>query len=553
MKKYHWILFVFFILIVPELYGQSSRFLIEFTDKDTAFNSFSLDRPEEFLSKKAIERRKRYNIPLELSDLPLSPRYVDSLKPLLGNIQNRTKWMNALVAEVDSVFLDTVRKFGFVEKLKYLAPASPGNSKENNNGIQGKDTSKIKAEKMVTDSAFYGYSWEPVSMLNGHLLHENNHRGENMVIAVLDAGFRNVDKLPVFNYIRMNDQILGVRDFEDNDGEVYDTHSHGTMVLSLMAGNIPELYVGTAPEAKYWLLRTEVGGSEYLVEEYNWIAAAEFADSAGADIINSSLGYTTFDDTTQSHSFQDLDGDTAPISRAASLAASKGMLVISSAGNLGDNSWQHISAPADADSIITVGSVGPNKNYAFFSSTGPTYDGRIKPDLAAQGVANIVQHVDSSFVIANGTSFSAPIISGLAACLWQKFPELSNMELMEKLYRSGHRYANPDTLIGYGIPNLARAGEIKIEDLDRSSVKIFPNPFKNHFYISIPAVRLGENPIFLEIYDMMGRKVYNEKFSKSVRGNHIRINALSENPSGIYLIKLRLKSGYVIKQKMVKY
>jgi subtilisin family serine protease len=325
------------------------------------------------------------------------------------------------------------------------------------------------------------------------------------------------------------------------------------MVLSLLAGYIPELYVGTAPEAQYWLLRTEVGGSEYLVEEYNWIAAAEFADSAGVDIINSSLGYTTFDDSTQNHSFQDLDGDTTPISRAASIAASKGMLVVSSAGNLGDNSWQHISAPADADSIITVGSVGPNRNYAFFSSTGPTSDGRIKPDLAAQGVANIVQQVDSSFVIANGTSFSAPIISGLAACLWQKFPELSNMELMEKLFRSGHQYANPDTLIGYGIPSFSRAGEIKIEDLDKSSVEIFPNPFKNHFYISIPDVRLDEAPIYLEIYDMMGRKVYNSQFSKSVRGNHIRINALSENSSGIYLIKIRLKPNYVIKQKMIKY
>lgn len=553
MKKYHWIPFILLILTVPPLYGQSSRFLIEFTDKDTAFNSYSLNQPEEFLSEKAIERRKRYNIPLERSDLPISSRYTDSIKPFLRNIQNRTKWMNALVAEVDSVFLDTLRKFSFVERVKYLAPAFQSHTKQNNKGIQVRDTSKIKAERLVTDSAFYGYSWEPVSMLNGHLLHQDDHRGENMVIAVLDAGFRHVDKLPVFDYIRENNQILGVRDFEDNDGEVYDTHSHGTMVLSLLAGYIPELYVGTAPEAQYWLLRTEVGGSEYLIEEYNWIAAAEFADSAGVDIINSSLGYTTFDDSTQNHSFQDLDGDTTPISRAASIAASKGMLVVSSAGNLGDNSWQHISAPADADSIITVGSVGPNRNYAFFSSTGPTSDGRIKPDLAAQGVANIVQQVDSSFVIANGTSFSAPIISGLAACLWQKFPELSNMELMEKLFRSGHQYANPDTLIGYGIPSFSRAGEIKIEDLDKSSVEIFPNPFKNHFYISIPDVRLDEAPIYLEIYDMMGRKVYNSQFSKSVTGNHIRINALSENPSGIYLIKLRLKPDYVIKQKMIKY
>lgn len=553
MKNNLWILFILLLATIPTSYAQSSRFLIEFTDKDTTNNPFSLSKPEEFLSERAIERRERFDIPFELSDLPLSPRYIDSIKPYLNTLQNRSKWNNSLVAEIDSVLLDSIRNFQFVESLKFLAPPLPASSKTNQKGIQSKDTSELKEETTVSDSTFYGYLWEPISMLNGHLLHKNSHRGKNMVIAVLDAGFMNVDKLPVFQYIRQNDKILGTRDFEENDRQVYDTHSHGTMVLSLMAGYIPEVYIGTAPEADYWLLRTEVGGSEYLIEEYNWIAAAEFADSAGADIINSSVGYTTFDDSTQNHTFRDMNGDKTPISKAASMAASKGMLVVSSAGNQGDESWQHVSAPADADSIISVGSVDPNGKYAFFSSTGPTYDGRIKPDLAAQGISNTVQNVDSSFTMTHGTSFSAPIISGLAACLWQKFPELSNMELKEKLNRSANQYENPDSLIGYGIPNFARAGDISIKDLNKSSVEIFPNPFKNHFYINIPDVNLGEEPIYLDIYDMMGRKIHKQKFSKSIAGNRIRINALSENPTGIYLVKLTLDPDYKIKQKIVKH
>ncbi|MEF8983679.1 MAG: S8 family serine peptidase [Bacteroidales bacterium] len=553
MKKNLWILFVIFLATTTSTFAQSSRFLIEFTDKDTINNPFILSDPEEFLSERAIDRRERYGIPLEISDLPLSPRYIDSIKPYLNTLQNKSKWMNSLVAEVDSVSLDSIRSFSFVKNLKFLAPPISAPSKKDLSGIQVQDTSELKEATTVSDSIYYGYLWEPISMLNGHLLHKHSHRGDNMVIAVLDAGFRNVDKLPVFQYIRQNNQILGTRDFAENDSQVYDTHSHGTMVLSLMAGYIPEVYIGTAPEAEYWLLRTEVGGSEYLIEEYNWIAGAEFADSAGTDIINSSLGYTTFDDSTQNHTFQDMNGETTPISKAASMAASKGMLVVSSAGNQGNESWQYISAPADADSIISVGSVDPNGKYAFFSSTGPTYDGRIKPELAAQGISNVVQNVDSSFIMTHGTSFSTPIVSGLAACLWQKFPELSNIELKEKLIRNANQYASPDSLLGYGIPNFARAGDIRIEDLNKSSVEIFPNPFKNHFYINIPDVNTGEGPIYLEIYDLMGRKILNRQFTKTTAGNRIRINALSDTPTGIYLIKLSLNPDYTIKQKIVKH
>jgi subtilisin family serine protease len=389
-------------------------------------------------------------------------------------------------------------------------------------------------------------------MVKGHILHSNGYLGENMTIALLDAGYKNADKLPIFNSLWTNNQILGIRDFEEHDKQVFDNSSHGTMVFSVLAGNIPGVYVGTAPNAKYWLLRTEVGGSEYLSEEYNWIAAAEFADSAGVDIINSSLGYTTFNDSTLNHSQQDLDGRSIPVSKAAALAASKGMIVVNSAGNQGDDKWQYISAPADADSIISVGSVGPDLQPSFFTSTGPTFDGRIKPDLAAQGFGIIVQNSDSTFLIASGTSFSAPVISGLVACLWQKYPELSNIELMDKIFRSAHHYSSPDTLTGYGIPNFSLASGLSIDELSTPGVEIYPNPFQDHFFIRIPVLDPEGSTIYLEIFELLGREIYKREFSTSISGTQLCIDTLSNWPSGIYFIKLTIATETIIKQKLLK-
>ena len=553
MKTRHLFISLTIIIFVNTLQAQTSRFLIEFKNKDTLYNAYTLDRPEAFLSERALNRRARYNIPLTVSDLPVSGRYIDSLEPYVQYIQNRSKWMNAIVAATDSALLDSIKAFAFVKEIKYLAPANPVFNKSDRKGVQNRDSSKAKKDVMLSDSSFYGLAWEQISMMNGHLLHKNNYRGEGLIIAILDAGFKNADRLPVFERLWQNDQILGIRDFEDHDQEVFDSHLHGTMVFSLLGGYIPEIYIGTAPASQYWLLRTEVGGSEYLIEEYNWIAAAEFADSAGVDIINSSLGYSTFDDSTQNHRYEDMDGHTTPVSKAAAMAAAKGMLVISSAGNLADQNWQYISAPADADSIISVGAVDPNQRYAYFSSTGPTYDGRVKPELAAQGIATVVQDIDSSFVMANGTSFSAPIITGLTACLWQKYPNLSNVQIIHKLIRSAHQYASPDSLLIYGIPNFSVAGDVTIQDLGKSSIKIFPNPFQNYFYIRVPAVNIGQSSIYLEIYNMMGQKIYTRTYSKSVAGKHIRINALNDKPNGIYLVKLTLSPNFIIKQKMVKH
>ncbi|OQX96977.1 MAG: hypothetical protein B6I20_13640, partial [Bacteroidetes bacterium 4572_117] len=365
-------------VVISSLAAQVSpdHYLINLADKNNT--PYSLDNPGAFLSERAIQRRLKQNIPYNENDLPVNPVYLGELKALGLKIVNVSKWMNSLtVYSKDTLLLDTLDKIPFVKSI--------GINKKTY--VKNMDTDKlqipIKAEKTndfdSADYYFYGNSFRQIEMLEGHHLHKEGFRGEGMLIAVLDAGFFKVDELPAFDSIRENNQIVGVYDFVDNDTEVYDASSHGMKVLSTMAGNIPGALVGTAPKAKYLLLRTEQGASEYIIEEHNWVVAAEYADSLGVDMINSSLGYNDFDDNNQDHVYADMDGNTTMISIAADIAASKGILVVTSAGNEGFSDWKYISAPADADSVLSIGAVAPDETIAYFSSRGPTFDKRIKP------------------------------------------------------------------------------------------------------------------------------------------------------------------------------
>ena len=259
-------------------------------------------------------------------------------------------------------------------------------------------------------------------MLKGDILHNRDLKGKGKLIAILDAGFSRVDEMIAFEELFAENRILGTKDFVQRNNNVFDEHTHGMMVLSTMGAENKGQIIGTSPEASFWLLRTEDVDSENLIEEYNWLCAAEFADSVGADIINSSLGYTTFDDAGQNHTYTDMDGRTAPVSIAATIAAQKGMIVVNSAGNSGSGSWHFIGAPADADSILSVGAVDENADFAWFSSYGPSFDGRVKPTVVAQGRNTIVATSNNGTLTGNGTSFSSPIVAGLSACLWEAHP-----------------------------------------------------------------------------------------------------------------------------------
>jgi len=552
MKKHSFLFLCLFLLAAPLVKAQDSRFAVHLSDKDPLHNPHSLEEPSEYLSQRAIERRRSMGIAPDLSDLPVSSRYIDSIRGWVHRIQNRSRWMNLLVVEAPDSVPSRLEAMAFVDSVKRIGPGASKEKGSSLRSVQSSDTSRSSKGNNPADSSLYGYAWEQIKMLNGHLLHQGGFQGEGLLIAVMDAGFKGADRMMAFDSLWANNRVRDIRDFEDHDGQVFDAHTHGTMVLSVMATNMPGMYRGTAPGADFLLLRTEVSGSEYISEEYNWIAAAEFADSAGADIINSSLGYSTFDDSTQNHTYPDMDGATTPITRAASMAAAKGILVVSSAGNLGNDPWNYIGAPADADSIITVGAVDPNRNYASFSSKGPSFDGRIKPEVAAQGVATVVQSLESMPSYANGTSFSAPVISGLMACLWQKYPQDSNMELRERLITHASQYANPDTLTGYGIPNFSRAAELGFESIGGQAIEIYPNPFRSSFQIKFPDVTTTEKNLMIEIYDILGKKAYTHILQDTVAGRTLTIDALAGYSPGLYLVKITLGQKLIRQEKIVK-
>lgn len=439
------------ILIFPStLFAQDGafRYFVSFNNK--ANTTFSLNIPEQFLSQKTINKRQLFAIPIDSSDLPVNIEYVKALQYAGVTVENKLKWFNGVVVStfdnllVESLnyqFIDTIISFGSWHNSKKVG------KKWNNN----------------YDCLDYGDADNQLEMLGGKKLHENGFTGEGMTIAVIDAGFYKVDELEVFSNIQ--NQILATYDFVDGNTNVFDDHTHGTMVLSTMASKKSKKMIGTAPDADYILLRTEDVFSENLIEEYMWVCAAEFADSSGADIINSSLGYTTFDDTLQNHKYADMDGKTTPVSIGAGIACSKGIIVVNSAGNSGSSSWHFIGAPADNSDVLSVGAVDENEEYASFSSYGPNADGVVKPNVVAQGKNTFIISSSDSVRTANGTSFSSPITAGMIACLWGANPAKYSIEIKDAIYKSADRYFNPDNQFGYGIPDYFSAYQKLIYDL----------------------------------------------------------------------------------------
>ncbi|MBL4623957.1 MAG: S8 family serine peptidase, partial [Flavobacteriales bacterium] len=435
-------LLVVLVFLSFSAYSQNQyKALVEFVDKSqSGYSSF---RPNEYLSERAIQRRQRQGIKVVENDLPVNERYIRKVLNL-GTVKSvhQSKWMNAiLVSFSDSSLLNQIDKLGCVKSIQLLdSPLTIH-----------KPDHKVAPQLQSKEVLDYGKGDNQVELHNLQHIHGLGYTGAGMQIAVFDAGFSGVDTLDAFAYMRDNGNLLGTKDFVNPVDTDFYQAGHGRSVLSTMAGYLPGYFVGTAPDAAYYLFRTEASSSETLVEEFNWLAAAEYADSLGVDIINSSLGYTTFNDSLENHTYADMNGNTTIVTRAADWAASKGILVVNSAGNSGNNSWHYIGAPADADSILTLGAITYDSIKASFSSFGPTVDGRIKPDVVAQGLNAYVIGGDGDRKMANGTSFSSPIMAGAVACLWQAFPHESNMTIIDYVQRYGHQAENPDSLLGYGI------------------------------------------------------------------------------------------------------
>ncbi|MBT6964753.1 MAG: S8 family serine peptidase [Flavobacteriales bacterium] len=432
------------ILMFPStLFAQDGAFRYFVSFKNKANTTFSLNTPEEFLSQKTINKRELFAIPIDSTDLPVNIEYVTALQYAGVTIENKLKWFNGVVVSTfDNLLVETLNH-QFIDTII---------------GFGSWQNSKIVGEKWNVnyDVLDYGDAYNQLEMLGGNKLHEKGFAGEGMTIAVIDAGFYKVDELEFFADIQ--NQILATYDFVDGNSNVYDDHTHGMMVLSTMGGK-GEM-TGTAPEANYILLRTEDVFSENLIEEYMWVCAAEYADSAGADIINSSLGYTTFDDALQNHTYEDMDGETTPISIGAGIACSKGIIVVNSAGNSGSSSWHFIGAPADNFDVLSVGAVDENEEIASFSSYGPNADGALKPNVVAQGKNTVIISSSDTVRTGNGTSFSSPITAGMVACIWGAQPNQTPAAVKGAIYKSADRYLNPDDQFGYGIPNYYNAYQL---------------------------------------------------------------------------------------------
>lgn len=417
--------------------------------KDKAATEYSLKKPEKYLSAKAIERRRKQNLPIDSTDLPVCHKYIDEIRKQGVKIVVTGKWDNFVTVSCnDTTLIDRIAALPFVLSTEKVW-ISPGAGKPS----MATERDSVLNQPTIHPDSIYGRAITQIQMSNGDKLHEAGFKGQGMTIAVIDAGFHNVDKITAMQNIR----ILGTKDFVNQQADIFAESSHGMSVLSCIGMNRPDIMTGTAPEASFWLLRSEDEYSEHLVEQDYWSAAVEFADSVGVDVINTSLGYYSFDDKSKNYKYRDLDGRHALMSRQASHIADKGMILVCSAGNSGAGSWKKITPPGDADNVLTVGAIDKRAVLATFSSVGNTADHRVKPDVVAVGVGSDVIRTDGNQGRANGTSFSSPIMCGMVTCLWQACPTLTAKEVIELVRRSGDRAVFPDNIYGYGVPDMWKA------------------------------------------------------------------------------------------------
>jgi len=531
-----------------------TKFWIQFRDKNNS--PYSLSNPLEFLSQRALDRRSHQQIALAENDIPVNSDYINAVAAKGAVILNKSKWFNAVtvfISDTTGAVLDSILTLPFVNQSKPVARLRK-QGEHTRNKLEEPSFTKSTLVTQNNDDPVYGESFNQINMLGGIGLHEQGYKGKGMLIAIHDAGFGNADVLAAFNDLRNENRIIATRNFVYGGDFVYDYSFHGSMVLSTMAGKLPGMLLGTAPDASFILMVSEDVRSEFPIEEDNWVSAAEFSDSAGADVINSSLGYTTFDDSSLDHSYRNMDGNSTHISIGAEIAASKGILVVSSAGNEGSSPWHYISAPADAKNILTLGAVDANGNYASFSSQGPTYDGRVKPDVVAEGQGSIVINpFDSASVYAqNGTSFSSPITAGMSACLWQANRSFTNMEILQAIQQSASQYSHPDYRLGYGIPDFSRANVVLhaiANGYYDELLNVFPNPFSTQLHLNFYSPR--NRQVNISISDMTGRVVYNQDYSypkQSYAGINLEIPGLSK---GMYILKVNTV-GNSYYRKLVK-
>lgn len=541
---------IFFLLLLSilmlQLSAQDTANCFRIQLKDKAQSPYSVNRPEEFLSPRAINNKARYNIPITEEDFPVNPQYKQQICAVDNSIRilAESKWQNTVVIYCPKASaLETVKSLSFTDTTvipvaSYDLEVLQKKGKKVSENYDFLSQSEIRFDSLYD----YGPGWDQIAFHNGHRLHELGFYGDGMLIVVLDGGWEGFDTLSIFRPLYENGQIIGTRDLIPGHNNVYDGGRHGTSVTSTMATGVNGQLIGSAPHASYFFILSENPYSEQLIEEDFWAQGVEIADSLGADVINSSLGYSTFDEFPQGNfTYASCDGLTSIASRNASLACQKGVVVCTSAGNEGGNEWHYITHPADAVEILSVGAASANdSSMAYFSSYGPSVDGRVKPDVVSVGWGTYVVNAYGDINPGSGTSFASPVLAGLTACLRQALPQKNALEIIDIVRRHGHQYATPDTNMGYGIPDMYQAYLDNIQEpvnilIVSSQLPVYPNPCVDKVMVANPDLSIRQ----VEVFDMNGRRVSRIKDCKRIQ-IQVPVDTLSP---GLYIIRAKTSMG----------
>jgi serine protease AprX len=520
------------------LYAQQDAW-IYLSDKQNVPSSIS--NPITILTQQSINRKAAHGVAIDERDVPVNENYIAQLKSQSGiTVKAKSKWFNAVHVRGSESDINALEILNFVHHIDFADKSL------NTSGRSSNQQNKFEIQERRADFN-YGTTQNQVEMIHVEELHTSDYTGDGIIIAVLDAGFTNVDAMGAFERLRGNGDLLIGYDFVSRNSDVYSYtgNTHGTKVLSTMAAFIQDLYVGTAPDASYYLFRTEDADSENPVEESYWVEAAERADSLGVHIINSSLGYTTYDNSNYNYTTDDMDGMTAYISKGANIAAEKGILVVNSAGNSGNNSWQIVGAPADAPGVFTIGGVDLDGDYATFSSQGSAMQPTQKPDVVARARSTYVVDETDGIVTNNGTSFSSPIIAGSVACLMQALPDLSIEQIKQYIRQSASQFSTPDYFLGYGIPDfgLALTNALSINDNEFEKFRAYPNPVGAQLFLQLPSSSESSQAT---IFDITGKLILQKTLT-----NSFVILDMSALASGLYILNLQTE-GAAITYKLIK-
>ncbi len=517
--------------------AQTTKYLVLLKNKTGT--PFTVDKPEAFLSKRSIERRQRQGIAITSRDLPVTPSYVTQISQTGAKVWYTSRWLNAVLVEATSAQLTTIRNLSFVNGIEF-------NRALYNARLSAENQSTVTNRKFGEEALNYGVSQNQIEMLGADKMHDQGYNGKGMLIGIFDGGFRNSNTNPALKTILAENRVVSTFDFVKKEASVYEDDSHGNNVFSIMASFQEGALIGPAYGASFTLLRTEDGGSETRLEEANWLFAAEYADSLGVDVINTSLGYSQFDNPADDYTYVDMNGKTTLITRAADWAAGVGMVVVVSAGNEGASAWRYISAPADADSVLAVGAVGSTKILASFSSIGPSADGRVKPDVCAKGASTVYSSLSGTITAGNGTSYSAPLIAGLVAAFWQSQPHLTAMQVIDCIRRAGDRFSAPTPQYGYGIPTFESATQVARDKYPITGIAdwtkpveafVYPNPLGavNSLQVHWGAIFSGKK-VNVELVDATGKVLVQQTVMVNEASGKIALPTNMSN--GSYFLKM---------------